>query len=107
MMNANPDQRAGFASAVGLMERGTYKASGDQLVWSLWDSFLLDNTVLTHRLFINGLGTPLVAGGFKNMADTNVVGRTGVPFGHHLKISAVKMFYTPLSHETWCVRRNE
>ena len=88
------DQRRGYYQALEQMNAGTYKASGDIIDWSLWDTVVLDAAVPSNRMFINGLGT-VVAGAARQLADTNVEGRQGgIPQGSKLYVKAIKIFYT-------------
>lgn len=88
------DARQGYWQALNAMNAGTYKASGDIIDWSLWDTVTVDNAVGLHRMFINGLGV-VVAGAARTLADTNVEGRQGgIPQGQKLYVKAIKVFYT-------------
>lgn len=88
------DQRRGYYQALEQMNAGTYKASGDIIDWSLWDTITLANATASHRMFVNGLGV-VVAGAARQLADTNVEGRQGgIPQGQKLYVKAIKAFYT-------------
>ena len=88
------DQRAGYYQALQSMNAGTYKASGDIIDWTLWDTVTLATATAIHRMFVNGLGV-VVAGAARNLADTNVEGRQGgFPQGQKLYVKAIKVWYT-------------
>lgn len=83
--------RQAYYNVMQEMQSGTYKGSGDIIDWTLWDRFDLAVAVLTHRLFVNGLGSGV--GAQRTLADTNVVGATGIPQGQRLFVRAIKTFY--------------
>lgn len=87
------DLRAGYYDAVNAMQTGTYKADGDILDFTLWDRIEIDNAVLIHRMFVNGLGSPGGVVGNRNLADTNLQGNQGIPLGQKLYVRAIKVFY--------------
>lgn len=88
-------ERQKFLAAMDSMGSGTYKASGDIKDWTMYDRLAIDGTtpVLVHRLFLNGLGQLDAAGAVRNLADTNMVGRVGIPMGAKLLVKYIKIFY--------------
>lgn len=88
------DQRRGYVAALNSMNAGTYKASGDVIDWSMWDTVTLAAATQENRMFINGRGTT-VGAAVRNLADTNVIGRQGgIPQGQKLYVKAIKAVYT-------------
>lgn len=83
------------AEALQKVGVGTYGTEGDQLDWTYYDEFLLDSTVLTHRLFTTPLGT-----GGKTLDQTNLPLAGQIPQGQLLDVRAIKMTYTTMEQRT-------
>lgn len=87
------DQRRGYVAALNSMNAGTYKASGDVIDWTMWDTVDLVAASTETRMFINSRGV-VVGAAARNLADTNVIGRQGgVPQGQKLYVKAIKAWY--------------
>jgi len=90
------EERAQFVEAMNNLTSGTYKAQGDLIDFTLYDSMYVDNATptLNQQLFVNGLGqTDPVTGNRKVLSDTNMRGRVGIPQGQKLMVKFIKTFY--------------
>lgn len=76
------------------LEQGTYRAGGDALDFTFWDTQSLLSTALEHRYFIQGVGKPftVAAVGNKTLADSNILSE-GIPNGQRFTIKAFKVLY--------------
>lgn len=65
------------------------KSAAEKLDYELWDTISLLSTTLTHRFFVNPLGS-----GGKTLADTNMVNAGLLPQGQNMKIHSIETLYT-------------
>ena len=93
--NSQAQERMQFMSALANLGTGTYSAYGDMFDWTSYDSMYLLSTAPEYRLFSVGLGeVDPITGVNKNLADTNMRGRTITPKGSKLLVQYIKVFYS-------------
>lgn len=72
-----------------LQSDGAYsKRAAEKLDYELWDTISLLSTTLTHRFFVNPLGS-----GGKTLADTNMINAGLLPQGQNMKIHSIEVLY--------------
>lgn len=79
-------------SNLARLMRGTYGAGGEVLDWCYYDSFVLANTTLVHRLFTVPLGQ---AG--KTLDRTNMTVAGQIPNGQNFAVRAIQAWYTTVN----------